>query len=401
MRLRVLFALLVAAFFVVAAPAPGRAAEKTIGTTCNGDNSNIDWDTIGQCNGTHFQKGPLIVGAVAVPPYSSTACDTTKVGMIQYTSGGGFQGCNGTAWASFAGGGSGGGEYLLSSGAIVDFTNGSTQILAAPGGSTITLNNMQDGGSYTVIISDITPRTYTFNNCAHALYYPANAPTSGGSYQIKKTTQNGQSWCYINWISVSPPFPSNLVLTQAPNNRYFTISWTAGVGNGSCKLQYYTGSTWADITNAASLNCDGNYSNSYYLNGDGWKSNWGGTQVRVVRSSDNAVAGTFPTTLSCTPMAGSSTSTPNVDEDCNGYWDDYYYNSGQQVSGCPNGSACLDYYYYPSSSNCTGSGSYYGTQCSGSSSEIDACYDHGFGDSYQTYDSSGCTYYQGGGYFYH
>ncbi|MFB0964945.1 MAG: hypothetical protein QMC36_04615 [Patescibacteria group bacterium] len=33
------------------------------------------------------------------------------------------------------------------------------------------------------------------------------------------------------------------------------------------------------------------------------------------------VVGTFSQTLSCTAAASSSTATPNVDEDCNGTWD--------------------------------------------------------------------------------
>ncbi|MDD3288815.1 MAG: hypothetical protein PHX43_07430 [Alphaproteobacteria bacterium] len=77
-----------------------QAAQKTIGTICNSDNSNIDWDTIGQCNGTVFQKVPLILGAVATPTYTSTTCDGTKAGMLQWT-GTSFKSCNGSGWTAF------------------------------------------------------------------------------------------------------------------------------------------------------------------------------------------------------------------------------------------------------------------------------------------------------------
>jgi len=74
-----------------------QAAQKQVGQPCSSDNSSTDWDTIAQCNGTTFIKAPLILGAVANPPYSSTACDSGKAGMIQWT-GTEFQGCDGSSW---------------------------------------------------------------------------------------------------------------------------------------------------------------------------------------------------------------------------------------------------------------------------------------------------------------
>jgi hypothetical protein len=103
------------------------------------------------------------------------------------------------------------------------------------------------------------------------------------------------------------------------------VSWTAGYGNGgsgNCKLQFLDGATWVDIQDATLLNCDGNLSpTAFALNDDGWKSSWGGTQVRIVRIGDLVAAGTFSETLACSPVGGSSTSTPVIDEDCDGSWD--------------------------------------------------------------------------------
>ncbi|MDD3289088.1 MAG: hypothetical protein PHX43_08860 [Alphaproteobacteria bacterium] len=95
--MRNIFAILFIAVFLCSS---AHAAQKTIGKTCNSDNSNIDWDTIGQCNGTVFQKGPLIVGTVTSPPYATTACDAGKAGMIQWT-GTSFKSCNGSGWIAF------------------------------------------------------------------------------------------------------------------------------------------------------------------------------------------------------------------------------------------------------------------------------------------------------------
>lgn len=70
-------------FFLASTPVG--AAEKIIGKACTGDSNAFDWDTNAQCNGTTFVKGPLILGAVAAPPYAATACDASKAGMLQYT----------------------------------------------------------------------------------------------------------------------------------------------------------------------------------------------------------------------------------------------------------------------------------------------------------------------------
>ncbi len=129
---------------------------------------------------------------------------------------------------------------------------------------------------------------------------------------------------FANW-TISSRAPSSLVLSHSDRNRSISVSWTAGSGNGGasgCKLQFYTGSGWSDITAATNLNCDANSTSaSYNLNASGWKSNWNATQVRLVRKSDSSLMGVFAQTLSCSTTSGSSSSTPLIDEDCNGEWD--------------------------------------------------------------------------------
>jgi prepilin-type N-terminal cleavage/methylation domain-containing protein len=123
--------------------------------------------------------------------------------------------------------------------------------------------------------------------------------------------------------------PSALSLTHTTNMKSFTVSWTAGTNNGGaggCKLQFYNGSGWTDITDGASVNCDSNASAvSYNLNADGWKASWNTTEVRILRISDSTAMGTFAQTLSCSVAAGSAIATTTKDEDCNGVWDNLVY----------------------------------------------------------------------------
>ncbi|MCM2279209.1 MAG: hypothetical protein NDJ89_14125, partial [Oligoflexia bacterium] len=95
-------------------------------------------------------------------------------------------------------------QSTVATGATVDFNTGNVQVVQAPGGSALTLNNMKDGGSYTVIITDTTSRTYTFTNCTNSHFIPVNSATSAGTrtiYTILKTTESSATHCYISWIT--------------------------------------------------------------------------------------------------------------------------------------------------------------------------------------------------------
>jgi len=90
------------------------------------------------------------------------------------------------------------------SGATVDFNTGNVQVLTAPGASALTLNNMVDGGAYTLIITDTTSRTYTFTNCTNSKFIPANAATTAAKqtiYSILKVTVSSAVYCYVTWLS--------------------------------------------------------------------------------------------------------------------------------------------------------------------------------------------------------
>ena len=95
-------------------------------------------------------------------------------------------------------------QFIVASGATVDFNNGNMQVLQNVGATAITLNNMVDGGAYTIVISDAVSRTYTFTNCTNARYIPANAATAASSttvYTLLKLTISSATYCYISWIT--------------------------------------------------------------------------------------------------------------------------------------------------------------------------------------------------------
>jgi len=94
---------------------------------------------------------------------------------------------------------------------------------------------------------------------------------------------------------------------------------------------------YVEISNGVNVNCDAVSNNvTYILNSVGWRINWGGTQLRLVRNSDSSVMGVFPQALSCNVTSGSSSPTPSIDEDCDGLWDNQV---SQQVTSCANGSS--------------------------------------------------------------
>ncbi|EKO39499.1 MAG: hypothetical protein B193_1777, partial [Solidesulfovibrio magneticus str. Maddingley MBC34] len=105
--------ILAALILCLLALSPAHAGQKGIGQPCNSDNSTVDFDTLAQCNGSTLIKAPLMLGAVANPPYASTACDAAKAGMLQYT-GGVVQYCNGSAWSTMGSSSGTGGQSMVS-----------------------------------------------------------------------------------------------------------------------------------------------------------------------------------------------------------------------------------------------------------------------------------------------
>jgi hypothetical protein len=92
---------------------------------------------------------------------------------------------------------------VISSGAAVDLSLSNVHVLNSVGGSAITLSNMTNGASYTIIVRDNTVRTYTFSGCT-TKFSPANAATDASSETIYgiTTIQISSTWyCYVTWTS--------------------------------------------------------------------------------------------------------------------------------------------------------------------------------------------------------
>lgn len=120
---------------------------------------------------------------------------------------------------------------------------------------------------------------------------------------------------------------TGVVVNHASNQRAYTVSWTGGVGHGGpggCVMMHETmGGTWT--THSAGLDCDsdaGQLSVSLPSTATWYGGSWSAVSLRVSRVDDNAVLATLPLVLGCSPMGGSSISTPTVDEDCDGDWND-------------------------------------------------------------------------------
>lgn len=116
----------------------------------------------------------------------------------------------------------------------------------------------------------------------------------------------------------------SLSLSHTANTQTFTVSWTAGVNNGSCKIQFEQGASnvWIDVLSPSTLDCDSSQSSvTVTLPPTAPWSAAGSKNVRLVRVSDSSIVGTFGAQLSCALSLASATPTPTVDEDCNGAWD--------------------------------------------------------------------------------
>jgi hypothetical protein len=105
--LLVLFLLVGLALAPTLSKAAATANESSIGTSCTNAANAVDFDTIAQCTSTSstagtMQKAPVFVGDVTVPPYTSTTCDSSKTGLIRYSSTNSFQGCDGSSWVSMS-----------------------------------------------------------------------------------------------------------------------------------------------------------------------------------------------------------------------------------------------------------------------------------------------------------
>lgn len=129
------------------------------------------------------------------------------------------------------------------------------------------------------------------------------------------------------WTGASIYFPTGLSLTHSANNKTFSVSWTAGSGNGGasgCRVEFQRGSDSAWVS-LGTVNCDvsGASVGVISLPGDGWNGGvaWTSRAVRLLRISDSAVVGNLGN-VTCSSKSNAGSSTPSIDENCNNVWDD-------------------------------------------------------------------------------
>lgn len=95
--------------------------------------------------------------------------------------------------------------YTYASGASVDFDNGNGVQLSSPGGASITLSNIANGGTYNVIITDGTARTYSFtatkkeSGSLTVKCSPALAATTASKHALFNFFRSGDN-LYCTWV---------------------------------------------------------------------------------------------------------------------------------------------------------------------------------------------------------
>lgn len=180
---------------------PAHAAQKAIGTSCNSDNSTVDFDTLAQCNGSTLIKAPLMLGAVASPPYATTACDAAKAGMLQYT-GGAVQYCNGSAWSTLGSSSGTGGQSMFSGwpdAIVCNVTNpawGQVVFRATHMPSTVGIYHygMSNGGAWYWV-------SFVSSGAFNGFSYDGTATgfsSSNCSASISTLVANGQAFNFVN-----------------------------------------------------------------------------------------------------------------------------------------------------------------------------------------------------------
>lgn len=168
--------------------------------------------------------------------------------------------------------------------------------------------------------------------------------------------------------------PTGLSLAHSANSRGFTVSWTAGRGNGGatgCAVQYQSfAGTW---TTLLSTNCDtGALARAVNLPAaaNWYGGAWSSVQVRLLRLSDAVVLGTFTTNLTCGPRGASTSPTPSLDENCDSTWDDHTCSSYGWVAGTV---------YSATFTACTNSGDVTATKVCSVGNEAESRYTDGMG----------------------
>jgi hypothetical protein len=211
--------------------------QRPYGSVCSGTGNGADWDTVFECNGSTWQRGPYFFGS------SPDSCDSSHAGMVQWT-GSAFQGCNGSVWGSLGGGGASALSALLaatttnsidnanwaqtwkwgtlSTGTALTLTSSSmttgsllslqdTAIAATSTGKVLSLSDTTTGPGYGVysLMSGL-------GNTGYAGYF-ANTDTGAANYGLYASTSSSSGYAIYasgsTYLSGTTTVSGNLVVT--------------------------------------------------------------------------------------------------------------------------------------------------------------------------------------------
>jgi hypothetical protein len=158
----------------------------------------------------------------------------------------------------------------------------------------------------------------------------SGTPTARQAPTVHTITASGADGEYVAKVTIEVVVPpAGPVLVHASRSRTFTVSWSAGDGAGPCRLQHaLADGSWHDLAVTPTVHdCDATVADA--ADGlpvaDGWSDAFDATGVllRVVRDADDLPLATFAERATCPgEIAGSLVPTPDLDEDCDGAWDE-------------------------------------------------------------------------------
>ncbi len=117
-----------------------------------------------------------------------------------------------------------------------------------------------------------------------------------------------------------------LSLSHTFGHRDFSVSSVGlAITNSLCKVQYEKNKlNWVDLT--PDFSCASGLSNKpvFLPSADRWNDSFdlNGVKIRLIKSNDQSLVAVFPQSVTCQIQAGSDSTTPDVDENCNTVWDD-------------------------------------------------------------------------------
>lgn len=158
---------------------------------------------------------------------------------------------------------------------------------------------------------------FLFQNCSSNTNF--NQATSTTTEAILAPTTNPSDVVSGNSLE--------LKVTHISGNRAFLVNIkNINITDSQCRLQYFKdNTTWTDLNQDFHCNTDTGSQTFYLPTQDNWANNFNsaGIRIRIVKATSNKqVIAEFNEKLKCTPQMAGSNPTPNLDENCNGKWDD-------------------------------------------------------------------------------